>query len=105
MRYEDEGSTLVIHLASQQEGVQLNNIADYRKVVIDFRDVTLLSSAMIDQLILVNKMAKVHHADLRRRNVSPTVLEVLRITRLTKVFKKDDDSDSGDLDTAGVPVG
>ncbi|HUG71254.1 MAG TPA: STAS domain-containing protein [Pirellulaceae bacterium] len=70
-----------------------------KRIVIDFRSIGWMSSAMIGELVLLNKAAKSQRLDVRLTNVAPNILEVLKITRLHKVFRIDDD----DPGLTGIP--
>jgi anti-sigma B factor antagonist len=70
-------------------------------MVFDFRSIQLLTSAMIGELVLLNKATKQQSLDVRFVNLSPDMHEVFKITRLHKLFRIDDD-DPGFL-SAGVP--
>ncbi len=72
-----------------------------KRLLVDFRGVQFMSSAMIGKLVLLNKAAKQQSLDLRFANISPNVLEVFKITRLHELFRPDDDNP--DLLGAGVP--
>src|SRR5210317_2229009 len=63
--------------------------SDGKRLAVDFRRVQFMSSAMIGKLILLNKAAKTSQVDLRLCNVSPNVMQVLKIMRLDKVFRLD----------------
>jgi anti-sigma B factor antagonist len=73
-----------------------------KRLVVDFRGVQSMSSAMIGKLVLLNKMARQYSLDLRMANISKNVLEVFKLTGLNKVFRFDDDDP--DLPGAGVPI-
>jgi anti-anti-sigma regulatory factor len=60
-----------------------------------------MSSAMIGKLVLLHKNAQQNSIDLRLARISENVLEVLKITRLAKVFRVDDDDP--DLLDSGAP--
>jgi len=60
-----------------------------QKMVLDFERVQFMSSAMIGKLVLLNKKAKAEKVDLRMCNVQPNVLDVLKLTRLNKLFTID----------------
>lgn len=64
-----------------------------------------MSSAIIGALVLIHKSAKECRVDFRIFNVSPNMMEIFRITRLTRVFRfgADDDDDDGP-DALGAPV-
>jgi anti-anti-sigma factor len=72
-----------------------------KRLLVDFRGIQFMSSAMIGKLVLLSKAAKQRSLDLRFANISPNVLEVFKITRLHTVFRLDDDNP--DLLGAGVP--
>ena len=76
-------------------------VSTTKRMVFDFGGVRFLTSAMIGELVLLNKATKQQSLDIRAVNLSPNVHEVLKITRLHKVFRNDDD-DPGFLGT-GVP--
>lgn len=57
-----------------------------KRMVLDFERVQFMSSAMIGKLVLLNKKAKAEQIDLRLRHVQPNVLDVLKLTRLNKLF-------------------
>lgn len=72
-----------------------------KKLLVDFRGVQFMSSAMIGNVVILNKAAKRQSVELRLANISPNFLEVFRITRLNEVFRMDDDDP--DLLGTGVP--
>jgi len=72
-----------------------------KRAIFDFRGIQFMTSAMIGELVLLNKATKQHSLDIRFVRLSPNVHEVFKITRLQKVFRIDDD-DPGLLGT-GVP--
>jgi anti-sigma B factor antagonist len=88
----------------QQVGKELMEIgaeagkSESKKMLLNFRGVQFMSSAMIGKLVLLNKKAKGAGVVLRFCSISPNVLEVFKITRLDKLFKIMDDDDLG---TAG----
>lgn len=73
-----------------------------KRLIVDFRGVRCMSSAMIGKLVLLNHMAWQNSLDLRVANIGKNVLEVFRITRLNKGFRFADDDP--DLLGAGVPI-
>lgn len=60
--------------------------ADQRKLLLNFRGVSFMSSAMITKLVMLNKGCKAQGVALKFCEVSPNVLEVFKITKLTKLF-------------------
>jgi len=62
-----------------EQGQQMN-------LVVDFRNVQFLSSAVLGLLIRVSKKVYESDGQLRLCNISPKIHEIFKITRLTKVF-------------------
>ena len=58
-----------------------------RKMMLDFKRVSFMSSAMIGKLVLLNKKAKAEEVELTLRNITPNVYEVFKLTRLNRIFK------------------
>lgn len=71
-----------------------------KRLVVNFRGILSMSSAMLGALVLLDKRAKQLSVDLRIADIGPNVLEVFRITRLESVFRRDDD----DPDSSGSAV-
>jgi len=63
-------------------------------LVLDFRHVRFLSSAVLGLLIRVSKRVYEQEGELRLCNIHPGIYEVFKITRLTNVFEIYDDVDS-----------
>jgi anti-sigma B factor antagonist len=59
------------------------NIANF---VINFENVSFLSSAVLRVLIKVNTAVAERHGKLRLCSITPKILEVFKITRLNKIF-------------------
>lgn len=60
--------------------------AERINLILDFRNVRFLSSAVLGLLIRVSKKVYEHDGQLRLCNISPRIYEVFKITRLTKIF-------------------
>ncbi len=60
--------------------------AIHRKLVLNFRGVTFMSSAMITKLVMMNKACKAQSVDMKFCEVSQNVMEVFKITKLNKLF-------------------
>ena len=60
--------------------------ATSQKLLVNFRGVSFMSSAMITKLVMLNKGCKAQGVTLKFCEVSPNVLEVFKITRLNKLF-------------------
>ena len=55
-------------------------------LILDFRNVRFLSSAVLGLLIRVSKRVYEGDGQLRLSNIHPKIREIFRITRLTKIF-------------------
>ena len=65
--------------------------AAQKKLLLNFRGVSFMSSAMITKLVMLNKTCKAGGVALKFCEVSPNVLEVFKITKLNKLFDIQDD--------------
>ncbi len=63
------------------------------KLVVSFANVKYLSSAMIGVIMALHKKITAAQGGLRLANVSPMIMEVLKLTRLDKVLKIFDSTD------------
>ena len=73
----------------EQVGKELQDAvpqAIHKKLLLNFRGVSFMSSAMISKLVMLNKACKSGEVELRFCEVSPNVMEVFKITKLHKVF-------------------
>lgn len=61
-------------------------MAIQKKLLLNFRGVSFMSSAMITKLVMLNKTCKAQGVTLKFCDVSPNVLEVFKITKLNKLF-------------------
>lgn len=60
---------------------------DHRmKIVLDFTNVDYLSSAALGKLIQMDKKVKTAKGKLRLCCIRPEIMEVFRLTNLTKIF-------------------
>jgi anti-anti-sigma factor len=66
-----------------QEAVPL---AIHKKMLLNFRGVSFMSSAMITKLVMLNKACKAQGVELKFCEVSANVMEVFKITKLNKLF-------------------
>lgn len=57
------------------------------KLVIDFANVTNMSSSALGMLITLHKRVKDAYGVLRLCNIQPTIAEVFKITRLDEIFQ------------------
>jgi anti-sigma B factor antagonist len=60
--------------------------ASCRKLLLNFDQVQFMSSAMIGKLLMLNKRCTADKIKLKLSNVSPSLLEVFKITRLNKIL-------------------
>ncbi len=58
----------------------------HKKLLVNFSGVSFMSSAMITKLVTLNKACKNNSVALKFCEVSPNVMEVFKITKLTKLF-------------------
>lgn len=71
----------------QSIGQELGQAADQavaKKLVVNFRNVSFMSSAMIGKIILLNKKCKAADVKLKLCEISPNVMEVFKLMRLHK---------------------
>lgn len=72
--------------ALQDSIVSVIEQADGITLILDFRNVKYLSSAVLGLLIRISKRVYERDGHLRLCNIHPKIHEIFRITRLTKVF-------------------
>jgi anti-sigma B factor antagonist len=73
----------------QQVGQELMEMVDNAtggKMVVNFDNVTFMSSAMIGKVILLNKKCKTNNVKLKLCNISDNVMEVFKLMRLNKLL-------------------
>lgn len=75
----------VVSVVEQAPGIHL---------VLDFRHVKFLSSAVLGLLIRISKRVYEQNGKLRLCNIHPGIYEVFKITRLTSVFDICEDVES-----------
>jgi anti-sigma B factor antagonist len=63
------------------------------RLVIDFRNVTNMSSSALGMLITLHKRVREANGQLRLCNIQPTIAEVFKITRLDEIFQIVDSQD------------
>lgn len=74
---QQAGEDLMEVVASAEQG---------EKIVLTFRGVSFMSSAMLGKLILFHKKCKAAGITLKVCNIAPDLMEVFKITRLDKLF-------------------
>ena len=61
--------------------------AAHKMLLLNFRGVSFMSSAMITKLVMLNKSCKAQGVALKFCEVSPNVREVFKITKMNKRFE------------------
>jgi anti-sigma B factor antagonist len=72
-----------------QIGEQLRALVSMKKgarLVLDFRNVAHMSSSALGMLITVHKRIREQQGQLRMCGISPAIMEVFQITRLSEIF-------------------
>ncbi len=64
----------------------IESASDGINLILDFRNVQFLSSAVLGLLIRLSKRIYENDGKLRLCNINPKIHEVFKITRLTKIF-------------------
>ena len=74
----------------QQIGEKFNDLtlqaASGRKLLMDFSHISFMSSAMIGQILKLHKYCKRDTIKLKLCGISPSIMEVFRLTGLTKIL-------------------
>lgn len=98
IEYATEGDVLVIRFTEGRildetrirtlgdEMIALLDRTDHENVLINFRKVDFMSSAMLGTLVKFHKKCKEYKANLKLCDISSDILEVFKITRLNKLF-------------------
>ncbi len=107
LEVNEVGDVTVVHFRDQkiiedlgiqelgQELFQLVEVANCRKMVLNFSAVDFLSSAALGKLITLDKKMKTKSGKLRLCNIRPEIYEVFAITRLNRLFDiKDEEADA-----------
>ena len=77
---------IIDQIAREMVAVQLE-AAGGRKLLLDFRSVNFMSSAMLGKLVSLHKSCKADKIKLKFCGISDNVMEVFKITRLNKIFE------------------
>lgn len=78
--------------------IEWNSIADdadCQTLLLDFSDVEMLNSEMLSRLILLQRRLNQKEAHLMLSNLRPEVREVLRWTKLDRIFEIQEDERPG----------
>ena len=57
-----------------------------RRLLLTFRRVSFMSSAMLGEIIRLSKQAKADRIDLKLCDISPTIMEVFKLMKLDKII-------------------
>ncbi len=76
-----------------QELMELINNSSNEKIILNFQNVSFMSSAMIGKLVLFGKQCKTAKIALRMCNINDNVEEVFNLMKLGKVFAIDKSED------------
>lgn len=82
-----------INSLGQELGELISN-SDNNKIILNFQNVSFMSSAMIGKLVLFGKKCKTAKVALRLCNINDNVDEVFKLMRLNKVFAIDKDEEA-----------
>ena len=69
-----------------RELFHLIDVEERKKLLLNFADVALLTSAALGKLIKLDRKARSHGAELKFSDVSPDILRVFAITKLIHLF-------------------
>ena len=98
IKTREEGDVLVAYFTDakildeakiQQIGSELNALVGTTpngRLLLNFRNVAFMSSAMIGKIILLNNKCKQASVDLRLCDIADSVLEVFKLMRLNRVL-------------------
>jgi len=92
--FEDEKILEEVDIQAIQESIwKVLEQAEGINLILDFRNVKFLSSAVLGLLIRVSKKVYGGGGKLRLCNINPKIYEIFKITRLTKIFDIYNDTD------------
>ena len=100
MRVDKDGDSLAVvfldrkisdEVRIMEIGDELSEIASKipagKTLILDLNNVEYFSSAMVGQIVHLRKSTEKNGVELRLRNVSPTIQDILRVMHLDKVFR------------------
>jgi anti-sigma B factor antagonist len=82
--------TTIRAIGTEFEKLTLEAAAD-RKLLLNFKGVDYMSSAMLGQIMRLSKKCKADKINLKLCSICPQVLEVFKITSLNKVLEIEND--------------
>lgn len=77
-----------------RELTELVNTGNSKKFILNFQNVSFMSSAMIGKLVLFGKNCKTAGIELKLCSINPNVEEVFNLMQLKKVFSIEKDEDA-----------
>jgi anti-sigma B factor antagonist len=77
--------------AAEQIAAELPNEGGPIRLVVDFSDVTLISSTLLSKLILLQRRVEATRGKLRLCEMSPIIQQVFRTSNLDRLFQIDRD--------------
>ena len=77
-----------------RELTELLDKTDEENVILDFRRIEFMSSAMLGKLVQIHKRCKEYKVKLKLCNISAEIRKVFKITKLDKLFEIYDDEDA-----------
>jgi anti-sigma B factor antagonist len=115
LRSEENGDVLVVYfndnkILDEAKIQEIHNELNEKlgevaagKLLLNFDDVSFMSSAMIGKIILLNKKCKAEDINFKLCNISDNVMEVFKLMRLNKVLdiQKDEEKALASFDKKG----
>ena len=106
-KIQDE--TLIATIGRELRAVCDLHPGSERCILLNFRGVESMSSALIGKIVLMNKEAKPRRVAIKLCNIAPEVMQVFEVTRLNKVFsifdyEEDPDDEDELLDVSDFPA-
>ena len=112
----EEGDVLVVYFTDsrildeakiQEIGGQLMALigqCSKGRMLLNFKNVSFMSSAMLGKIILLNKKCKSSNVDLRLCEIAPGIMEVFKVMKLNKVLniQKTEEKAIASFDKKGI---
>lgn len=104
VQYREDCTIIAFTSEKILEPLQIKNLEDsifpvieqasQTVIILDFGNVSFLSSAVLGLLIRVSKKICENTSELRLCNIKPKIYEIFKITRLDEIFQIYDDVDA-----------
>ncbi len=75
------------YIQELQESIMVVIEQSREKLILDFSNVTFMSSSVLGLLIKIHKIVCERHSKLELCHIDPKIYEVFKIMKLTKLFK------------------